>query len=111
MICLQKTIPKVIKKHSLGWLLGPIWARVHNKSQQFSVAFVGAPGSGKSSAALSLALLMDRDHKGNTRFGLDRIAFTSSEFFDLVNSNLPTGSAIILDDAGLFAYSADALTR
>lgn len=103
--------PIAIRNHPYGWLLVSKWWDCHNRDQQFSVVFTGEPGKGKSSSAISLAMLMDRTRANVMRFTLDRIAFTSDEFFDLVNKSYPAGSAIVLDDAGLFAYSADAMTR
>jgi ABC-type dipeptide/oligopeptide/nickel transport system ATPase component len=57
--------------------------------------FVGETGSGKSYSAISLAEQID------AKFSADRIVFTALDFLRLVNSNLPKGSVVVFDDAGL----------
>ncbi len=59
------------------------------------IAIIGQPGTGKSMASLTLGHMLDKG------FSANRVCFSVREVFKLVNSNLPTGSVVILDDAGL----------
>lgn len=108
---IKRTLPPTLKKHPFGWLLCPKWIAVHAKEQMFSVVCCGEPGSGKTSGMLSLADLIDRSSNDVPRFSPKRVAYNADQFFDLMNAEFPIGTAIVLDDAGLIAYSADALTR
>ena len=76
------------------WLLQWISNRI-KKNRNLIALFIGDTGSGKSLASIRLAERIDPD------FSVDRIVFTVKEFLNLVNSNLPPGSVIIFDDAGL----------
>lgn len=104
------TIPEAIKNHPYGWILGEKWADMHHRQQMFSVTCCGAVGSGKSISMAGLGYLMDRTD-GESRFSVDNIAFNAREFFDLIKKKHKIGTVIMLDDAGLAAYSGDALTR
>ncbi len=76
------------------WLLQ--WFRRRLESNRNVIAlFVGQTGSGKSYSAIRLAERVDPN------FSVDRIVFTVEDFMALVNSDLPKGSVIIFDDAGL----------
>lgn len=106
-----KALPKTILEHKDNWFWRTAWRRMHTKHQQFNAAVVGEPGSGKSYFAMAAAELLDRDSADVCRFDVSRIAFTAQQFFDLANQKLPVGSAIILDDSAIAAYSADALKK
>lgn len=71
------------------------WERTRNRNQNLLVAFVGGTGSGKSYAALRAAELIDPD------FDADRIVFTTKEFLSVLRQDLPAGSVIIYDEAGV----------
>jgi len=103
--------PKSIVEHRLAWLLKVIWTRLHNKNKMFSVVAVAEPGSGKSWLSLSLCEAIDRGSDDVPRFSIDRVAFSPTEFADLVSKKWPKGTAIILDDCGLFLYSREAMTK
>lgn len=75
--------------------------RITDRNLNAIVGFFGATGSGKSYSAIRLAELVD------PTFSLDRIAFDVGPFMQLVDSNLPRGSAIMFDDAGLGMNSRD----
>jgi hypothetical protein len=63
--------------------------------------FCGGTGTRKSGSAITFCDMMDRNYLNMPRFSNDRIVFTAQEFIKLVQSNLPKGSAIIWDEAGV----------
>lgn len=105
------TTPRPIAEHPDSWFYVPCWQRMHAKKQQFNGVYIGRPGSGKSSATIETARLLDRDSENNERFDLDRIAFSASDFTRISKQKLPIGTAIVIDDAAFTAYSKDAMTR
>jgi uncharacterized Zn finger protein (UPF0148 family) len=76
------------------WLLQWIRNRI-KKNKNLIALFIGDTGSGKSLSSIRLAERIDPS------FSLERIVFTVEEFLKLVNSDLPKGSVIVFDDAGL----------
>ena len=76
------------------WLLPWLQRRIR-ENRNANLIFVGDTGSGKSYAAINLGEQVDPN------FSVDRIVFTTRDFIHLVNSDLPKGSFIIYDDAGL----------
>ncbi|MGP6220968.1 hypothetical protein [Caldiplasma sukawensis] len=76
------------------WLLQWIHRRIE-KNRNVIALFVGQTGSGKSYSSIRLAERVDPG------FNADRIVFTVQDFVKLVNSDLPKGSVIVFDDAGL----------
>lgn len=78
-----------------GVFLLPWIARRIQENRNANLMFVGDTGSGKSYAAIYLGEQVDPN------FSVDRIVFTTKDFIHLVNSNLPKGSYVIYDDAGL----------
>ena len=76
------------------WLVPWIQRRI-KENRNANLVFVGDTGSGKSYSSISLSEKIDPN------FTADRIVFTTLDFLKLVNSNLPPGSVIIFDDAGL----------
>lgn len=74
---------------------------VTEHEENFLGAFIGRTGRGKSWSAMRLCELVDPD------FSIDRIVFTPSEFRDQVFSDLPVGSAVLWDDAGVGISSRD----
>ena len=76
------------------WLLPWLRRRIA-ENRNANLIFVGDTGSGKSYSAIYLGEQVDPN------FSVDRIVFTTRDFIHLVNSDLPKGSYIIYDDAGL----------
>ncbi len=76
------------------WLLPWLQRRIR-ENRNANLIFVGDTGSGKSYSAINLGEQVDPN------FSVDRIVFTTRDFIHLVNSDLPKGSFIIYDDAGL----------
>lgn len=77
-----------------AWLLQYIHKRI-DENRNFIAIFTGDTGSGKSYSAMRLAERVDPN------FSVDRIVFTVTDFIHLINSDLPKGSVVIFDDAGL----------
>lgn len=75
----------------LNWILKRI-----QKKKNCMIVIVGQTGSGKSYAAMMLAIMLD------ALFNIDRIAFTGKEFIEIAsNPKLKPGSVILLDEAGI----------
>lgn len=72
-----------------------ILRRVLRQNKNFMMAVVGETGSGKSYAAIKLAMQLD------PTFNIDRVCYTAQEFMALINSNLPPGSVIVFDEIGV----------
>lgn len=76
------------------WLL-PFLKRRLEQNRSANIVCTGDTGSGKSYSALSLGEEIDQG------FTVERVVFTPLDFIRLVNSNLPKGSVVLFDDAGL----------
>lgn len=76
------------------WLIPWLQNRIA-ENRNANLVFVGDTGSGKSYSAISTAEQVD------SNFSADRIVFTAKDFVTLINSDLPKGSVVIFDDAGL----------
>lgn len=88
-----------------------IWSRLHNKNQNWNCAIVGPNGSGKSYAALSIADALDISPKGDLRFSIDKVAFDTRGFLDLVRQTHPKGTFLIFDEAALSVNARTFLTQ
>ncbi len=78
-----------------SWLAATISKRLNGDKLSFIALLQGPPGSGKSWAALRIGELVD------SAFDVGRVCLDASSFLDLVNEDLPGGSVIILDEAGV----------
>ena len=88
-------------KEPENWLRDFIIERLEHEGSVVAI-FVGRTGSSKSGSAISLAYALD------PTFNLDRIVFSVDEFFKIsTESNLPPGSFLIFDDAGVGVGSRD----
>lgn len=88
-------------KEPENWLRDFILERLEHEGSVVAI-FVGRTGSSKSGSAISLAYAMD------PTFNLDRIVFSVDDFFRIsTESDLPPGSFIIFDDAGVGVASRD----
>ena len=104
-------VPQSVSTHRDSWLWKPIYKRVNLYNKMFSSVIVGEPGSGKSYCALSLLETLDRGENDKPRFDISRVCFSASQFAELVGKNLPRGSGILIDDAGLSLYSRESMSR
>ena len=86
-------------KEPENWLRDFILERLEHEGSVVAI-FVGRTGSSKSGSAISLAYAMD------PTFNLDRIVFKIEDFFRIsTENNLPPGSFLVFDDAGVDAGS------
>lgn len=67
-----------------------------NENRNVMCAFVGAPGYGKSWAAISEAEMID------PTFNIDRVAFSNQEFIHIIKSGeVPKGGVIVYEEVGV----------
>ena len=86
-----------------SWFLDHIALR-ENRGRPVSIAFLGEPGSGKSSAAIRLGAALDPN------FSVDNIVFNVEDYLHLINT-LPEHSVLIFDDAGVGLANRDWRTK
>ena len=108
----MKTIPAEIRNYQDVAVWGVIYHIVHSRTGMFTIVITGRRGSGKSWTAMELARLLDRDRDNTPRFSVKRICYTPLQFKEWVSrTDLPVGTVITLDDAGLTLYSKEALKK
>ncbi len=91
-----------VKDHYDVWLMPWIRKRIARNQNVFGL-FIGPTGSGKSYSAMELARSVD-----STFNPTDRVFFDVKPFIqNIVDGNLRSGNALILDDAGVFMNSRD----
>lgn len=76
-----------------------ILERVWKKNKNVLIVIVGGTGSGKSYTALRLAYELDPTFSHKTL--RQRLAYKPDHFFDIVNSGLVKGQAMIIDEGGV----------
>lgn len=104
--------PKTIQQHRDGWLWGKIWYAVHHEKKMFTGIFCGNRGAGKSYSQGDLSYLLDRGKDDIPRFSIERTCYSPSQFAEWVaKEDLPKGTVVSLDDAGLSLYSKESLTK
>jgi hypothetical protein len=84
-----------VKEVSSMTFISEIHNTLHKKNENYLALFLGKTGSGKSWAALNLAETLDPN------FNVDNVVFTAIDFIHLINKDLPKGTCIIFDDAGV----------
>lgn len=99
---MTKKVPPHISRN---FIYKRVWNSVHRGKNNAVFLFIGDTGTGKSTGAIKMATDLD------TTFSLQRICFTLTEFFKLLdegddNGKLKRGNVIIFDEA---AGSKDAL--
>jgi len=105
-------VPKTIREHPDGWLWGAVWYDVHKGNKMRTIAICGERGAGKSYSMGELANLLDRGKDDVSRFAIERTCYSPTQFSEWVQrDDLPIGTVICLDDAGLALYSKESLTR
>ncbi len=100
---MSKVMPAHIKKN---FIYRRVWNDVYRKDQNAIFLFIGDIGTGKSTGALKFGEDLDE------RFSLERVCFTTTELFDLIqkgdsNGKLRPGSVIIFDEAAGSEDAAD----
>lgn len=106
-------LPSYIKRDPL---LLYNFKRVHYQDKNSLIVCVGETGAGKSESMCVLADMLDITPLGNEMYQKDfiltddgmgnptrdcRVVFTANDFLRLNNSNLPKGSVIVWDEAGI----------
>ncbi len=82
--------------HGEEWLRKKIRHRLIHRELNWMAVWVGPPGSGKSWSALRMAELIDEE------FTMGRVGFDVNAILERVwEWDLPRGSAVMLDEAGL----------
>lgn len=82
-------------------IIARIRNKLHIEGNSFQGMVLGTTGSGKSLTSIEFCKLIDPD------FDINRIVFTPEDFLELINSNLPPGSAILCDEIGSWLSSRD----
>ena len=102
---MTKPIPKSLDKEGPFWFLRHVHNNVMRKNKHFALLMCGESGGGKSwnSAAIATALYP----KFNPQ---ESFAFSPLQFLEMTEVNHPKLFPMIIDDAGLSAFSGDALT-
>jgi len=97
-------MPKALAKDGPYWFLRFIHRNVMIKNKHFPLLFCGESGSGKSwnSASIASALYPKFDPH-------ESFAFSPLQFLTMTEGNHPKLFPAIVDDAGLTAFSGDAL--
>ena len=91
-------------KYSLDPMVMKIQRDLRVNDQGFNIIFTGMPGSGKSLACASMCYAVDPS------FNIKRCAFNVEEFIDLLNADLPKGSAIMWDESNIGNDAKNAMT-
>lgn len=103
--------PKTIKKHRHSKVFSKIWNLANAKDDMFTAVICGRRGAGKSRTLVEMARILDRKTDDTPRFKMENVCFSPQDFADKLVSNMPRGTVIILDDAGIALYSKEALTK
>lgn len=119
----KSELPKHIICDPIKWT---IFKRLHYQDRNFLGLIVGDTGIGKSSFAYTLANDLDVTPLGGGQFKRNfvietlpngdpapncRVIFFVKQFMDLVNQNLPRGSCIVWDEAGVSNDSKEWMTK
>lgn len=93
---LQSKFPKILKK---------IYRIPRTNNGMQVIIFVGKPNSGKSYAALDMAMRL------NPGFSVNDIVFSAADFVKNLIETKKKGRVILLDDASLVLLKRDAMTK
>ncbi|WP_396614094.1 hypothetical protein ACH9L7_20335 (plasmid) [Haloferax sp. S1W] len=88
-------MPEAVRENLI--LRRKIWPRMNVYNENWMCCLVGETGDGKSYAALRLAEVLDPN------FGPHRVTYSVEEFLELAASDLPDGSILVLEEAGVAA--------
>jgi DNA replication protein DnaC len=69
--------------------------RVEEDERNNIILVTGQTGTGKSWSAISIAYELDN------KFDETRVTYSAQEFMEVINKDLPVGSCMILDEAGV----------
>lgn len=98
---------EILRNNPKYWFLKKAYHKLQPPyNKHFAVAVASESGGGKSYSTMSCANAMYPDFEPN-----ESIAFDARQFLKIATGKHPMGFPIILDDAGLTAFSGDALTK
>lgn len=102
---MTEPIPQTLSKNGPFWFLRHVHNNVMRKNKHFALLMCGESGGGKSwnSASIASALYPNFDPR-------ESFAFSPIQFLEMTEVNHPKLFPMIIDDAGLSAFSGDALT-
>jgi hypothetical protein len=90
--------------YSPNQIISFIQHRLRDENQGFNIVFTGAVGSGKSYACMDFCKLVD------PTFDTSRITWSEVEFLKMLDKEMVPGSAIMLDEAGIYMDSREFMT-
>lgn len=93
MATAQSSPPQEIEHMPL--IRGQIWRRMNVLNDNWMGCITGETGSGKSWAGLRLCELLDPN------FTVEKVAFSTKQFMELVKEDHPPGSMILMDESGV----------
>ena len=97
----------VLRENPKYWYLKKIYHKLQPPyNKHFACAVASESGGGKSYSTMSCAYAIDPDFNPN-----ESVAFNARQFLNIATKNHYQGFAMILDDAGLAAFSGDALSK
>ncbi len=88
-------------KYSANQIISFIQHRLREERQGFIIVFTGSPGAGKSYGCMDFCKLVDPN------FNISNIAWSEVEFLKLLDAEMAPGSAIMLDEAGIYIDSRE----
>lgn len=109
----KQELPEHIKRDPFLWR---IFKRLHYEDKNVLMLVVGETGAGKSDFAINICNKIDITPLGDGKYRNNfivqcdprgkptlntRVVFSASDFMRLVRSNLPKGSCIVWDEAGI----------
>jgi len=102
---LTEPIPQSLSKDGPFWFLRHVHNNVMRKNKHFALLMCGESGGGKSWNSASIAQALFPQFNPHESF-----AFSPLQFLEMTEKNHPKLFPMIIDDAGLSAFSGDALT-
>lgn len=103
--------PESIRQHPDRPLWTKPWQATHRRNRMYSIIVIGGTGKGKSVFSFSLARFLDINTDGTHRFDLSRVYFETEDFIASIRAKNPTGTAHVMDDAGMNLYNRDAMVK
>jgi len=102
---MAEAFPEILSKEGNYWFLRHIFANVTRKNKHFALLMCGESGAGKSWDSLAISKALYPAMKPS-----ESVAFSPLQFLEITERKHPMLFPCIIDDAGLSAFSGDALT-
>ena len=104
---MSEKVPECMRKGEYFEFLRSVWRKMdYPYNQHFAQVIYGASGTGKSYVSMAEGEALYPDFDPN-----ESIAFSPEQFTKIVSGKHKKRFPVILDDAGLSAFSGDALNR